>query len=549
MKEKIFVFLGLAAAAFIAYRNCFGIDIPTDSYPLLMTFQKFGAAGLFHNFYDVGMAPFADSIIFILYKLIGTNGSWWIFTSLLLHVNNAFLLHIAGKYFFQKAGIKHALQLSLFSSLLFLLSPFQTEVILWAPRMFNYHIATGLFILSFYFLTKYHSEPSKKHFILLHGSFILAILSFESTLTFPLASIFFFVFFRLTGSNALPLKRFATHVFIPQWAIIASYFLACKIWLGSWILHYGASTHLLFSIPLMMTNYVKYVAKFFLFYRYLPASRSDFLHSFLHIDINNKLTALFLISISIVLLGILFYRLFKKNREGSFALLILMGIFLISLLPVINLDTSFVGAVISDRYGYLPSVLFYLFIVLFIYLLFGKISVFANSMLVVISVFCLTQTVPLWIKADAYCKRLINNFSPLIKTNQKIYVLNMPDNYNWILNFRNGFSDYFFLKKNEDLFERVDVIAGFFVSSEHDSVLFTQQSANEFLVQAANSSSPKFLHHGIWIKSYSTKDYSVKPGSDCASYTLRFEPGISNPILVYIAGDQWRKAKPTTGEQ
>jgi hypothetical protein len=541
--QKALVFFVFLVLAFVSYRNCFRVDIPTDSYLLMFYFQKYGIAGMLHNFYDVGLYPVADLFNFLLYKLFNVDNPGWIYCSLVLHALNSFFLFLLGLRIFGCFKIKRYFLLSLFCSLAFLVSPYQTEVILWAPREYNYLLATGFFILSIYFLFEYCLSPSGKNFWGLHVSFILAILSFEQSLVFPLVGICLFVFFRMLSPVTCSIKKFLLFVFIPEILLVVIYFCVCKIWLGSWILHYGASIHLLFSLPLIVTNYVKYFAKFFFFFRYLPPGRSNFLHTILHIDIANSISTYLLFFTAAIIFCFLFYRMYTKQKNNTLLCAILFISFCISLLPVINLDTSFVGAVISDRYGYLPSVLFYLFLILFINLLFGKLWKIVSVLFVMLSFVLLSETTPLWTEADNYCRRLVKNFEPYLETSKKIYILNMPDNLNWILNFRDGFREYLILKYHKEVPDDIESISGFFMSNPNDSVLVTRISETEFVVKTADNKK-RLLYGGVWGKSYETKEYSVEFNDDCSTYTLKFKEPLVNTALIYVAGDKWREIIP-----
>lgn len=532
-------FLILVSLAFIAFRDCFGIDIPTDSYPLLYTFQKYGAAGLLHNFYDVGMAPFADSVIFLLYKFFGTNNSCWIACSVLFHALNSFLLFLLGMSLLKGFNTANAELTAFLASLLFLLSPFQTEVLLWAPRMFNYQIATACFIAAFYFLSEYFFVRNNKHIYLSHLFFILAILAFESPLIFPGISLGFYAFYVVVFKNNFPIKLFFTSVLLPQVLIFVLYFCACRLWLGDWIVHYGAATHLSFPFAAVIGSYARYFAKFFLFWRYLPQARAEWLYS-LGIDIRNPLVAGTLLGGSALVLGIAFYRLLKKQKSGALLCLMLFFSFMVSLVPVINLDTSFVGAIISDRYGYLPSVLFYLFLVSSIHLMAGTAGRFVSAALIGLSFFLLSETIPRWTESDRYSKKLIRNFKPHLNSTGRIYVLNLPDNFNWILTFRSGFEEYFALKYAKDLHRKIIPVASFFMNADTDSVLVEQKSATEFVVSAADGTQ-RFLHDGTWGRSYETPDYQVTFSPDLASYTVKFTHSPDDSRMMYVAGAQWRE--------
>lgn len=534
----LLIFFVFVIISFFAYRNCFDIDIPTDSYLLMLSFQKLGSGGILNNFHDIGMAPVSNTIIFILYKIIGTNSCWWILVSVIFHALNSFFIFLLGSSLFRQFGIKKNLLLGFIAAVLFLISPYQTEVLLWNPRMLNYTLATGFYILSFYFLTNYFFSGKRNHNFLFHIFFLLAIFSFESPLFFPLAIGFIYIFYRFAFAGIISTKKFFVAVFFPQWLMIAGYFLACRFWLGAWIVHYGASTHLLFSIPLFVTNYVKYFAKFFLFYRYLPSGRGNLLHS-MHININNSVVAIILFIIALALLSSAVYYFFKKKRTEMFLCAMLFFTFCISLLPVINLDTTFVGGIISDRYGYLPSVAFYLLLVALVHLLFEKLEKIVFASLIILCFVLLSSTFPAWNDANKLTQGLVKNFEPYLNTNKKIYVLNLPDNKNWVLSFRGGFEEYYALKFQKNFNGNFNIIASFFETGNNDSVMVERKSENEFMVRSFDNGK-RFLYSGLWAKSYSNDEYEVKFNEECSAYRLHFFSPPANSLLVYCAGDKWR---------
>lgn len=539
--QKVAAFIFLFAGALFAYRDALDVMVPTDSFSLLFTFKTFGVKGLLHNFYDVGLYPVSDSITFLLYKLFGINATGWIITSLFFHSINAFLVFLVSLRLYAPFLLNSRFLLSFVSALLFLLSPFQTEVVLWSPREINYLIAVMFVLLSCYYMINYSQGEKRIHLVLFHLFFILAVLSFESSLSFPAIPVFYFLLQRFIHGNSVRIKTILMNVLLPQGIILFLYFLTCKVWLGDWILHYGSVTHLNFTISIVAGNIIKYLAKFFLFYRYLPDSRYEFLHNILHTDIQNDNTMWFLFFLAILVMGFLFFRFFRNNKSNAAMLLFLFLAFLITLIPIINLDTSFLGAVISDRYGYLPSVFFYMFLSGLVYVLFKKIWILVSCGLIVICCICLSQTIPLWTTASNYSARLMKNFKPYL-SEQNIFVLNMPDNCNWILTYRDGFSeaaDFIYGSKPR----HIEETAGFYMTSPEDSVKVSYDGFSGILVESAPHKQ-SFLYNGKWAQSYKKEEYFVTFNPGLSAYTLMFNDGIpDDAIILYIAGDKWRKVK------
>ncbi|MBK5284502.1 MAG: hypothetical protein JJE25_03800 [Bacteroidia bacterium] len=218
-----------------------------------------------------------------------------------------------------------------------------------------------------------------------------------------------------------------------------------------------------------------------------------------------------------------------------------ISVFLL-LLPVINLDTSFLGAVISDRYGYLPSSAFYILLAFVFYYFFSRNWKIVSFAWLCTSTVLLLQTFPLWKDAGEYCNRLANNFKPYMAANENIYILNMPDNLNWILTARSGFESCIYLNSNMNIKPPTKVIATYYMSDKADSVIVLPLSEKQFLVTDFNSKK-KFLNDGIWASSYKTSDYKVDFDESSSSYKLTFVSPPFNPLFLYVSGDKWRKAK------
>lgn len=541
--HNFIVFLVLFLSSLFVYRRALDIQIPAESFPLMFVFKKLGISGVLDNFYDIGITTVSDLIIFLLYTLLGTHAGAWVISSLVIHSINAFLIYIISLSLYASFSFNNRIFLSFFSALLFLLSPFQTEVVLLTPRWLNFSIATVFVLLSCFYLIHYAQRERHSHLILFHFFFILSIFSYESSLSFPVVAVVYLVLHRFVQNRDIKIKTILVKIIIPYISILFFYFLTCKLWKGEWILHYGAATHLNFLPTLIAENSIKYLAKFFLFYRYLPDTRYELLHNFLHIDITDNTDRWILFSVMMILLCFLFFYLFKSSKSNTFLLLFLLLAFFISLIPVINLDSSFTGAVISDRYGYFPSVFFYMFLPLLCYVLFKKIWKIVIIGLLVISWYCLSQTIPLWSTASDYSKCLIKNFEPYLSA-ENIFVLNMPDNCNWIMTYRSGFPEMLDFTYG-GIPKHIQIVAGFYMASPQDSikVSYTNKNLPQIYIESIPAKR-SFLLGGGWAKSYETERYSVIFNDDLSAYTLTFKNKFpSDTIILYILGDKWREFK------
>ncbi|MBK5284530.1 MAG: hypothetical protein JJE25_03945, partial [Bacteroidia bacterium] len=288
--RNTFAFMLILVAGILVYMRTFSFSIIlTDSYDLLFNYQKYGADGILSNFFDPMLNPVSNILNFSIFKLIGTNSTGWIIFAFCLHVINSFLVFLLSEkiaaHFIQNKT--NAFFVSIIASGMFLLSPYQTEAVLWAPRQIDFVIATVFTLSSIYFLMCFLKTQMTKHLLFLHLFYLLAILSFESPLPLPGIFACYFLLLFLTGKTLITLSAFLKKILIPNISIILFYFILSKLWFGLWVLHYGAKVHLNFSTHLLTDNFIKYLAKFFLFYRYLPASRHEFIQQVMFKDTGN----------------------------------------------------------------------------------------------------------------------------------------------------------------------------------------------------------------------------------------------------------------------
>ncbi|MBI4931860.1 MAG: hypothetical protein HY841_13945 [Bacteroidetes bacterium] len=537
-KKNVIIFLLLLFISILAYRNVFGILISTDFYPMLYFFEKYGLDAISNNFYEPGIQHFfVHLVFFFLYHIFGISNTGWIGFFVLVHCLNAFLLYKITNELCNIFLVVKKTLLSFFASLIFLLSPYQVEAVLWS---FAYPFAVFLMLLGL-LLTIYYLKENKIYFLVaVQICFALALLSFESTIILPVICFLFYFLFKNTPYRINSFYNYIFIVIFPQIIIIFLYFSMSKLYTGDWIGHYGAAVHLKFSPILIATNLIKYFVKFFLFYRFLPLERQSIIHDYLHINIHNTFTVLILIIFCAFIFSIFFWRIIKQRDSLGKLIVFTFFTFIISLIPVINLDTTFIGAIASDRYGYLPSVFFYSFFSFSIYYLLKRFWIIILTGLSALCFTLLSNILCVWIDASNYSKNLIKNFEPwLSKTN--IYMLNMPDNYNWVFTFSGGFKEAIYFKYHKEI-PPLNIISAYCMTSVSDSILIDRIDSNTLFVSSHNAQRA-FLFGGRWLQSFKAKMYDVDINEASSSFTIRFNKLPDDATILYVAGDKWRELK------
>ena len=536
-KPDIVVFFVFLFLGFIAYRSTFGIYIPADNYYTFFLFEKHGLRGIIESIRITQPYLVSTPLLFFLFKLFGLNSFCWIGFSVFLHVINSFLVYFLcsglQKLFFSqsKKGV------SFFSGLLFLLSPYQTEAVLWSPTDFVILVSTSFILIACSFLSCYFNYKKSLHLLLFHFSFLFAVFSFESTFFFPAVSLLLFLSLRVKNETLISFKHFLLKIFIPQIAFIFTYFLLCRLWYGHWLWH-DESLHIAISPVLYVGTFLKYLAKFFILYRYLPLTEMDFI---LREQYSNLFFIFILFTSFGILLTIAVYLLRKKNEIVFLEFIFLSFVF--SLVPVLPLDASFLKYIYPDRYGYLPSVFAYFFLTTLLFSIFKKMAAPILCGITILFWILLSQTIAIWNEVNDYCKLVIGNYQSMLKYNN-VYILGIPSYYKGIAALRSDFpTTIFFNHGQPSSLGNINVIAGYYYESASDSISDVSFISDTIKVIGQTKKSSFFGYYGSWARSYETEEYKVIFDSTGCSYTLLLKQGIpENSAFIYISNGEWRKA-------
>lgn len=538
-KSYLFALLFFIGMSFIAYKNCFSIFIPGDNYSFLYFFETDGVASILTDTQKGAPYFIAFPLLYFLYQIFGITPAGWIITAIAFHTLNSFLIFLIAKLllktFLGDAGIRMAF----FPALLFLISPYQTEDVLWTAISIRWLFHACVTLAGIYFLITCFLNSSGRKIISIHFLFLLGLFSYEFTLICPLIYFVLFVLFRKPGKTELSLQLFFTQLILPQLFFIFGYFLVCKLSSGHWLWHAGAIENITQTSDYSGT-FLKYLAKFFLFYRYLPAGEMDEILKTLSVNHWATLLSCFFVLAAI---ACFLWRLIKTKKEGGYFLSAMFVCFILSLLPVLPLDSSFLKYIYPDRYGYLPSVFFYFFLTSSVFFLLRKIAAPLLAGYAVLCWMLLMQTIPIWISTNDYCNRLIENYKPFLKYDH-VYVLNIPAYYKGITAFRSAFPEEVFFKHDKSPVKKIKIISGSYEDFPADSLLSVRINDKTVKVKGTHKKTPYFSTDGGWAKSYETDEYTVIFDSTGSSYLLLFKQEIpENAAFIYASNGSWKKVE------
>ncbi len=498
------------------------------------TYDEFGWAGLVHSFGDPAFHHVGHGVSFLWYKVFGLQPLPWHLLQVLLHALNGWLVYkVANKLFFREG--KTLKRASIASALFFLLSPFQTEAVVWSATI-HYLLATGAVLCSCLVWASYLVEPAAKKLMLLLALMVVGILSLEIALVTP--GLLYLVFFSLRLENpGLRVKhlRVWTHLLIPSGILIGIYLLLNQMQFGSAVGHYGAETHLDFSLKKIIGAYAQYFLKFLYFWRYLPfEDHLTWLKAF------NKLGVVITAGSLMVLSVVVRFGMYFKTRKKSFIIhTILTGLFALSLLPVINIELTSLYNVATDRYGYLASASFSIGLIYTLYQL-TRHWIIPSGMIILISAGLLLKTTLIYQDAGKIGNGLLDSFAEhyeqIEQKTGRIFMLNLPDNIQGVYLWRNGFAQAVNRKLKGRLNERLEIVAWYNMKRPGDEAVVTIDESENFKIKL-NQWGGWWWYRGHGATDYSNNSHLVDFSPGKQSYKLTINNLNSEDVLLVQKGN------------
>lgn len=170
VKRPIFVFFTFLCLTLFLYLPTVGAGFVTDVTSGIERIQGQPFRNVLYSFGFPALNQISVLGFYLLYTVFGLNGWVWYLIFCSLHAFNAFLIFRLFRRLFHYSEIKQATSISLIGALLFLVSPYQTEVLVWRACL-NYLLVTALILLSLYYLLRYLETEERQYYYALHGFF------------------------------------------------------------------------------------------------------------------------------------------------------------------------------------------------------------------------------------------------------------------------------------------------------------------------------------------------------------------------------------------
>jgi hypothetical protein len=536
-KKKYIVFIVFYIVTMLLYiESCYS-GFVTDFLGFEQNYDKCG----FLHYYDCAGNPnfryLQHAFSYVLYKTVGSDTLIWYILYALAHALTAYFFYLVLVKVLEIFKTRNANSISFIVALLFLVSPYQSEVVVWRVCI-QYNTICICLLLSILLLLIDLNNKSWINPVACIVLFVIGLLSIEQVVVMPYFIMLVALAIAIQFKSFENIKRIIYFYFIPQHIVIGFYFLASKILYGKWIMHYGATAYNGFISLDTISKIFKYFFKYVFLVRFWKHEYKMLLFDFL-----SKPSVVIILSISLIVLILWLLNKFIKGSVNSGLFLLLIGLYIVSLSPVIQLYFSTLLLVENDRLGYLSSMFIFGIVVMLLYKLNYRLFISCAIFLIAINLFYTLKISHYWKRSTQIYNAYLQNFDAY--NYQNVYFLGVPDNYKgiWMMRmygYDSGIKEalQYRLKKpyNGNMY---DVM--FFNQVSFDDGMRIEKRNDSTLYVTFTHDGSWFWNQGVGATDYETPQYSVK--MEQYGYSVTFKNfNKENSIILYPDKLKWQKA-------
>lgn len=225
---------------FILYFPAHHAGLVYDAIDWIKSYKIYGYAHLFHPPYDNTIRPVYHFCLITCWKLFGTNGYAWFLLTTGLHAYNVTMVYFVLRSIQQALRLKHAHWTSLLVAFSFLISPLNTEPIIWYACM-HYLITFGCIFSILWCLINWQKFPLPSLGCIISTLYLIAIFSLEVSYATILLIVLIFIIFRNILFTNKQILKLGSVTLLPMLLLTIGYFVLTRLTYGKWIGHYGVN--------------------------------------------------------------------------------------------------------------------------------------------------------------------------------------------------------------------------------------------------------------------------------------------------------------------
>ena len=211
-----------------------------DAIDWIKSYKVYGYAHLFHPPYDNTIRPVYHFCLITCWKLFGTNGYAWYLLSTALHAYNVTMVYFVLRTIQQALGVKNANATSLLIAFSFLISPLNTEPVIWYACM-HYLITFACIFSILWCLINWQKISLPALGGIISTLYLIAIFSLEVSYAAILLIVLLFIIFRDILFTKKQIVKLASVTLLPMLLLTVGYFFLTRLTYGKWIGHYGVN--------------------------------------------------------------------------------------------------------------------------------------------------------------------------------------------------------------------------------------------------------------------------------------------------------------------
>jgi protein O-mannosyl-transferase len=374
-------------------------------------------------------------------RLWGRNPAGYHLTNTALHALNSYLVYRLALRFLhhQRLSETEKRVVCLAAGLLFLLHPSHTEAVSWISGRPD--LLSTFFCLTA-LLAYLHYRKTRGRFTLLLSlsAFALALLAKESAVSLPLLVLGAGLLLPSMAGNRKAALRETVQAGALFFAVLFCFVLIRRAVLGAWLGGYGASQHLNFSPGWIRDRFLQATLRSLL--PVLPQELS-------HILLKPLKSTVFILG-ALACMAFLMLLLKRRRRlydragrcQQNRFLLLLALMFILSLLPVINLRMSPFDTQ-GERFIYWPSAFISILFPDAAFVLLRSLKIWLALMLCLLVFYSVSlyRTNRAWSEASALSRSILEELASPESSGKSLLVINVPDNLAGVPVFHNGLEE------------------------------------------------------------------------------------------------------------
>jgi hypothetical protein len=501
-------------------------------------YNRAGWAGVPGSFGYPGLHPVLHLGNYLLYWLFGANSPIWYGVFAIVHGLNAWLLFRLALRLPVHAPAGRTLFVAFTAGVLFLLSPYAAEVVVWRVCL-HYLLALLFAQMAMHRTLDYLHSGKRRDWWQIQLFFALGLFSFEWSLVVPVLLLILVVTRHFSPRSDAPLMPLLGKLFAPQAGLLALYFLINKLRIGDWVGHYGAETHLNFQPRVILATMFKYVVKQFGFARHWEHAEKTRLFDGLEAGWP------FWLGAGLLVLGALVWLVFFRRANARIQWAgAAFAWFFVALLPVSNLYFCYLQLSENDRYGYFATGFGWLGFALLLSFLPKIPARLIMLALLVLSLHLLAGTNRYWAASEQLYNDLVQDFRWYDR--DEVIILASPDNYHGVFMLRiigqpNGFNEALEMRRGRAFAGNMWEVAQFNVSNPSDGVKVEKEKGKLLYKVSFRQDGNWWWRNGIGATDYENDRYLFR----MKEWHVEVELKEKRPktVVIYPDGGKWVEVK------